>query len=385
MLSFRFSEDQEAFRAAVAAFGRRELAPVYRERSRDEAVPKHVLKALGEMGILGIGLPADFGGSGAPDPITLGVAVEELGYADINVAAVAVAASLAGAQIAEAGSDSVATRWLPRLIAGDAVIAVALTEPDSGSDAAALRTTAREASGGWVLNGEKTSVSHLHSAEAAIVYARAPGTARSTGISAFLVPLDSPGIETGRFEDMGSHPLGRGTLSFHDVFVAKEQLVGVPGRGFSTVLRHFDLSRTGIALMCLGAARASLDEAARYSNDRIAFGRPIAAFQGVSFQVAEHATYLEALRWLCYRALWLRQEGLPHTAEAAMCKWWGPRIAVRTIEAAMGIHGHGAYSTEFPLQQRYRDVFAYLVADGTAEIQKLIIATHRIGPAVRGR
>jgi cyclohexanecarboxyl-CoA dehydrogenase len=385
MLSFRFSEDQEAFRASVAGFARRELAPVYRERSREDTVPKHVLRALGGMGILGIGVPSEFGGSGAPDPITLGVAVEELGYADINVAAVVVGTSLACAQLAEAGTDSVTARWLPRLVAGDAVIALALTEPDSGSDAAALRTTARETTGGWVLNGEKTSVSHLEAAEAAIVYARAPGTTRSNGISAFLVPLDAAGIQTGRFEDMGCHPLGRGTLSFSDVFVPKEQLVGAPGSGFSTVLRHFDWSRTAIALFCLGAARASLDEAARYANERMAFGRPIAAFQGVSFQVAEHATCLEALRWLCYRALWLRQEELPHTSEAAMCKWWGPRVALRTIEAAMCIHGHGAYSTEFPLQQRYRDVFAYLVADGTAEIQKLVIATDRIGPAVRDR
>jgi cyclohexanecarboxyl-CoA dehydrogenase len=385
MLSFRFSEDQEAFRASVGAFARRELAPAYRARAGEHTVPKDVLKALGDLGVLGIGLPSEFGGSGAPDPIGLGLAVEELGYADVNVAALAVGTSLAGAQLAEAPADAAAARWLPRLIAGEAVIALALTEPDSGSDAAALRTTAREAPGGWMLNGEKTSVSHLHAAEAAIVYARSPGTTRSNGIGAFLVHLDAAGIQTGRFDDMGSHPLGRGTLSLSDVFVPKEQLVGPPGTGFSMVLRHFDFSRTAIALFCLGAARASLDEAAGYANERVAFGRPIAAFQGVSFPVAEHATYLEALRWLCYRALWLRQERRPHTAEAAMCKWWGPQVALRAIEAAMCIHGHGAYSTEFPLQQRYRDVFAYLVADGTAEIQKLIIAADRIGPAVRGR
>lgn len=151
-------------------------------------------------------------------------------------------------------------------------------------------------------------------------------------------------------------------------------MVGEEGGAFAAVMHHFDFSRPALGLLCLGAARVSLDEAVAFSKEREAFGRPIADFQGVSFSLAEHATYLEAARWLCYRALWLRAEGQPHTALAAMSKWWPPIVAKDAIEGAMRIHGHLGYSAELPLQQRFRDTMAYLVADGTAEIQKRVIA-----------
>jgi cyclohexanecarboxyl-CoA dehydrogenase len=167
-------------------------------------------------------------------------------------------------------------------------------------------------------------------------------------VSAYVVPLDAPGVT--RRATPGN------------------------GAGFRSVLSHFDFSRAALGLLCLGAAQASLDEALAYSAQREAFGQPIAEFQGVSFLLAEQATYLEAARWLCYRALWLRSVGQPHTAHAAMSKWWPPVVAKNAIEAAMRIHGNLGYSTELPLQQRHRDVMAYLIADGTAEIQKKVIA-----------
>jgi cyclohexanecarboxyl-CoA dehydrogenase len=165
-----------------------------------------------------------------------------------------------------------------------------------------------------------------------------------------------------------------GFIHLDGVFVPSSQLIGAPGRGFQAVMSHFDFSRAALGLLCLGAAQASLDEAAVYATQRHAFGKPIADNQGVSFALAEHATYLEAARWVCYRALWLREQGKPHTSLASMSKWWPPTIAKDAIEAAMRIHGNLGYATEFPLQQRFRDVMAYLVADGTAEIQKRVIA-----------
>jgi cyclohexanecarboxyl-CoA dehydrogenase len=173
---------------------------------------------------------------------------------------------------------------------------------------------------------------------------------------------------------MGCLPLGWGSVAMNDVFVPADHLVGEEGRGFAAAMHHFDFSRSALGLLCLGAARVSMDEAARYATERRSFGQPIAEYQGVSFPLAEHATYLEAARLLCYRALWARQVGQPHTALAAMSKWWPPQIALEAIQAAMKIHGNLGYSTEFPLQQRYRDVMAYLVADGTSEIQKRIIS-----------
>jgi cyclohexanecarboxyl-CoA dehydrogenase len=169
------------------------------------------------------------------------------------------------------------------------------------------------------------------------------------------------------------------------VFVPTANLVGEEGRGFAGAMHHFDFSRAALALMCLGAARASMAEAAAYSLHRTAFGRPIAANQGVSFAIAEHATYLEAARWLCYRTLWARAEGEPHTSLAAMSKWWPPQVAKDAITSAMTIHGNLGYAAEFPLQQRLRDVLAYLIADGTGEIQKRIIAAGILGPVAAGR
>jgi cyclohexanecarboxyl-CoA dehydrogenase len=155
-------------------------------------------------------------------------------------------------------------------------------------------------------------------------------------------------------------------------------LIGDEGGGFASVMQHFDFSRPALGLLCLGAAKASLEEAIAFATEREAFGQPIVNFQGVSFALAEHATYLEAARWLCYRALWLRAGGQPHTAIASMSKWWPPVVAKDAIEASMKIHGHLGYSAELPLQQRLRDVMAYLVADGTAEIQKRVIAAELV-------
>ena len=201
-----------------------------------------------------------------------------------------------------------------------------------------------------------------------------------SGISCFVVPLDATGVSRAPTLGMGCLPLGWGSINFDGVFVPRDLMIGEEGSGFGSVMHHFDFSRPALGLLCLGAARASLDEAIAFANDREAFGQPIVKFQGVSFPIAEHATYLEAARWLCYRALWLRATGQPHTAVASMSKWWPPVVAKDAIETSMKIHGHLGYSTELPLQQRLRDVMAYLIADGTAEIQKRVIAAELTRP-----
>lgn len=385
MISFEFDDEQLQFRETLTEFARKRLMPDYHRRAALDDYPWAEHKALAEMGLLGIGLPEEFGGTGRDDFVALGIACEEIGYGDINCAAVPVQTGLIGAQLAVGASRALQEEWLPRLIAGDVLISLALTEPESGSDASALRTVAVPVEDGYRLSGEKTSVSLIRFAEAAIVYARLPGTTGARGVSAFLVESDWPGVSVGRFNDMGTRPLGRGTLALDDVFIPSDHLIGAEGQAFALVTGHFGYSRAGIALQCLGAARASLDEAASYAKERHAFGRPIASYQGVSLPLAEHYTYLEACRWLCYWTLWLRQQGRDHAAQAAMCKWWGPRVSVDAMEAALLVHGHFGYSDELPLQQRLRDAFAYLMADGTAEIQKLLIGRHYIGNEVLGR
>jgi cyclohexanecarboxyl-CoA dehydrogenase len=384
-LSFAFTAEQEQFREAIARFARERVAPGYRDRSSRGVYPMDLHAEMASLGVLGIGLPEKFGGTGAEDPVTLGIACEELGAADVNLAAAPVVVGLTGAQLAKGATPAVQERWLSGMIDGTELVAFGLTEPEAGSDAASIRTAAVPAPGGWRITGEKNSVSHLHIAGATLVYARLPGSTRSAGVSAFLVETSSPGVSAGGFTDMGQTPIGRGTLHLNEVFVPEENLVGEEGQAFATVMSHFDYSRAAIGLQCLGAARSSLTETYAYVRQRRTFGKPIAAYQGVSLPLAEQATLVEAARWACYRTLWLRQAGLPHTAEAAMCKWWAPVVAKDAIEVCLLTHGHYGWSDELPFQQRFRDVFGYQIGDGTAQIQKQVIASRLIGPEVRDR
>jgi cyclohexanecarboxyl-CoA dehydrogenase len=373
MLDFSFSDDHENFRRTLRDFARKELLPGYTARSASTEFPFDLLEKIGRLGVLGIGLPEKFGGTGEEDPVLLGIASEALAYGDVNLASAPIQVGLVGAQLLH-GSAEVQERYLPPVIAGTENLAIALTEPGSGSDASALRTTAKRVPGGWLLNGEKTAISWAMTASASLVYAREEGTTRSKGVSCFVVDMASEGVEVRHMLGMGCLPLGWGSIYFSDVFVPDSHLIGEEGRGFQVAMNHFDFSRAAIGLMCLGAAEQSLEEAAIYATQRETFGTPIAQYQGVSFPLAEHATYVEGARWVCYRALWLRQQDRPHTSLASMSKWWAPVVAKDAIEAAMKIHGNLGYSAEFPLQQRFRDVLAYLVADGTAEIQKGIIS-----------
>jgi len=373
MVSFAFTDEHEEFRKTLAAFSDRVLLPGYRDRAASTDFPFDILKRLGDLGLLGIGLPEQYGGTGTEDPVLLGIATETLAYGDVNMASAPVQIGLVASQLALC-RDEIQERYLPPLVNGEQTIAIALTEPGSGSDASALTTTATAVEGGWRLNGEKTAISWAMNATAALVYAREPGSSRARGVSCFVVPLDADGVSVSHMPGMGCLPLGWGSIHLSDVFIPESHLVGELGKGFHSVMDHFDFSRAALGLMCLGAAKQSLEEAAAYAQQRETFGQPLSKHQGLAFQFAEHATYLEGARWICYRALWLRETAQPHTALASMSKWWPPVVAKNAIEFAMRVHGNLGYSTESPLQQRYRDVTAYLVADGTAEIQKRIIA-----------
>lgn len=372
-IDFSFSDEQEEYRQSLAAFSARELLPNYLTTSSSVEFPFSALKKLGDLGVLGIGLPERFGGTGEPDPLMLGLATETLAYGDVNLASAPIQVGLVGAQLLQ-GTEEVQEMYLPRVIAGEVNLAIALTEPGSGSDASALRMVAKRVAGGWRLRGEKTAISWAMSASAAVVYARAEGTTGANGVSCFVVDLSSEGVSVTHMLGMGCLPLGWGAIHLDDVFVPDVNLIGVEGQGFKVAMNYFDFSRAAIGLMCLGAAQQSLEEAAIYADQRETFGKAISNYQGVSFPLAEHATYIEGARLVCYRALWARQQKRPHTALASMSKWWTPVVAKNAIEAAMKIHGNLGYSAELPLQQRLRDVMAYLVADGTAEIQLGIIS-----------
>jgi cyclohexanecarboxyl-CoA dehydrogenase len=376
------TEDQKALQETARRFARERLLPDYQKREKVGILDRALIKQMGELGLLGTDLPEEHGGLGV-DSVTTGLIAEELAYGDFNVSAVPVGISLNAAILIRHAKPHVVKEWVPRMVAGDAVVAICLTEPRGGSDASNLQLRARLNAQGthYIINGEKTSITFADRADAYLIFART-GTPEegAKGVSAFFIPYEgSKGISRTCFDDVGSAIIGRGSVFFDDVAVPVDHMLGDLGKGFTQVMQGFDYSRALIGLQCVGAAQASLDEAWAYSKEREAFGRPIGQFQGVSFPLAEGESHIEAIRQLCYHALALRDAGQPHTKEAAMCKWMGPRYAFDVIHQCLLTFGHYGWSKDLPHQQRMRDVMGLEIGDGTAGVMKLIIARARIG------
>ncbi len=375
------TEEQRALQEAARRFARERIAPGYMAREKTGRVDRDLVREMGALGLIGADLPEEHGGLGAPS-VTAGLAIEAVAHADINVSYVPLLASLNGQIIARHASAELAGEWIPRIVAGEALFCIGLTEPRGGSDAANLQLSARRDGDDYVLNGEKSSISMADQADAAVIFARtgAPDNG-ARGVSAFLVPMDAKGVTTTRFNDLGSHAIGRGSIFFDDVRIPAANRLAEEGMGFVQVMQGFDYSRALIGLQCCAAAQASLDESWAYVQERQAFGAPIAQYQGVTFPLAEGEGLVAAIRQLCYHTLRLRDEGAPHTAEAAMCKWLGPKTAVDVIHQCLLTHGHYGWSLDLPHQQRLRDVMGLEIGDGTAQIMKLIVARERAGKA----
>lgn len=378
-MDFGLSEDQTSVRDAVRKLARAEIASGYLERAKQTDFPWEVHRRVADLGVLGLLAGPDHNPLEEEDFVAAGLAVEELAYADFNVANAVIPVMLMTALINTHGSSCVRERWLAPLVAGETYVSFGLTEPGSGSDAAALRTRAVADGDGYLITGEKTSVTMLAHAGAMIVTAQTYRDGERLGVSAFLVELDSPGIMTSDIPDTGWRAMGRGVIHFDSVRVPADALIGPEGSAFRNVLNGFDFTRPLLALTGIGCAQVCLDETAAYVRDRHAFGSPLSRFEGVSFPLAEHSTTLEAARLLCYSALWRRTKDIRHTAEAAMTKWYGPLMASAAVKDCLLLHGNYGYAQELPFEQRLRDVMAVEIADGTAQIQKIIIARERFG------
>jgi cyclohexanecarboxyl-CoA dehydrogenase len=378
-VDFALSEQQEAFRTTAQRFAKERLAPHYQARARQDRIDRNTLKAMGELGLIGADLPEKYGGLGASS-VTSGIIIEQIAYGDFNVSYVQLLASLLGGMVVEHASPDIAQHWLPQLTRGEKIIGLGLTEPRGGSDAANLVVRAEKSGNGYRLNGEKTSMSFSDQCEAAIILARTGKVEDGArGVSAFFVDLDQRGITRTHFDDIGTKPVGRGSVFFDDVFVPADCLMGEENQGFSKIMSGFDFSRALIGLECIGPAQASVDESWQYAAQRKAFERPIAQFQGVSFPLSEAETQLTMMRQLCYYTLSLRDRGLAHTVEAAMCKWYVPKVSCDIIHQCLLTHGHYGYTTDLPFHQRYLDVMGLQIGDGTAQIQKLVIAREKVG------
>jgi len=375
------SEDQKALQETARRFARERLLPDYQKREKVGELDRGLLAEMGRIGLMGVDLPEAMGGLGASS-VTTGLIAEELAYGDFNISAVPVGISLNAAILLRHAAPEIVRQWVPRMIRGEAVVAICLTEPRGGSDAGNLQLRARREGDAYVVNGEKTSITFADRADAYLFFART-GTPEqgAKGVSAFFISADTPGLSNAKFDDVGSAIIGRGSVFFDDVRVPASHMLGDEGKGFTQVMQGFDYSRALIALQCCGAAQASLDEAWAYAKERIAFNRPIGQFQGVSFPLAEAESQIAAVRQLSYHALALRDAGLPHTSEAAMVKWMGPKSAFDAIHQSLLTFGHYGWTKDLPHQQRMRDVMGLEIGDGTAGVMKLIIARGRIGRA----
>jgi len=377
-MDLSLTPEQDELVRTLRVFARKELAPRSRGWDRSGEFPWPAWRQMGELGLLGLRMPAAYGGQDA-DYMTFGLAMEEIARGDFACTYGLQLAGLAGEIVGKNGAEEIKARWLPPTARGDEVIALALTEPGVGSDAAHLACRAERDGDGYLITGEKSGISLAMVAQSAIVFARTGTGDGAKGVTAFLVPLDVPGVSRSPLRDMGTRAVGRGVLAFDHVRVPASHRLGDEGQGFYQVMRGFDYNRVGIGLACLGVAQVSLEETMAYVKERRAFGRALAAFEGVSFKIAEAATYIDACRGLCYRALWLADRGQPHTKESAMTKWWAPRLAVETIHQCLLFHGHYGYTDELPFEQRMRDVIGLEIGDGAAEVMKTIVARELMG------
>jgi cyclohexanecarboxyl-CoA dehydrogenase len=372
------TEELLALAEQARRFATDRVAPGFLERDKTRVLDRTLMREMGEMGFIAPELPEEFGGLGM-SRIAAGVIHEEIARADLSISYINLLASLNGQILAEHGQKEVVEPWLTKLVAGEALFAIALTEPRGGSDAANLRLRIERDGDYYVLNGEKTSISAADQADAAVVFGRT-GTVESGahGVTALLVPMDLPGISRNRFDCHGQRAIGRGSIFFENVRVPVDHRLGAENKGFVQVMQGFDFSRALIGLQVLSVARVALEETWDYVAQREAFGKPLAAFQGVSHPLADFETQVEAARLLCLQTLWLKDHHLPHTAEAAMCKWWGPKLAYDVIHQCLLCFGHGGYDRGV-MEQRLRDVLGFQIGDGTAQIMKTIIARAHAG------
>jgi cyclohexanecarboxyl-CoA dehydrogenase len=370
--------DLQALAESVRRFADARVKPGFLERDRSRTLERTLLREMGALGFIGPELPEAVGGLGL-GCLAAGVIHEEIARADLSFSYLNLLASLNGQILSRYGDPAVVGPWLRRMVAGEAICAIALTEPRGGSDAANLRLKIERVGDAYVINGEKTSISAADQADITVVFGRT-GTVDSGahGVTALLVPMDTPGLSTSRFDCHGQRAIGRGSIFFENVRVPVSHRLGDENKGFVQVMHGFDFSRSLIGLQCLAVARVALDETWDYITQRQAFGQPLSAFQGVTHPLAQFDTEVEGARLLCLQGLWLKDQGLPHTAEAGMAKWWGPKLAYDVIHQCLLCFGHGGYDRG-PMEQRLRDVLGFQIGDGTAQIMKTIIARTRAG------
>ena len=374
-MDFNLTSEQKLFQKTIREFCEREIKPIASKIDKEEYFPKDLYKKMGRMGLMGMTVPQKYGGAGI-DKVSYMIALEEIsrfcGSTGITVEA---HNSLGIGYIYERGNEEQRKRYLPKFTNGEAITALAITEPNAGSDVASLQTTAVPDGDEWVLNGAKQFITSGDIAGVTIVMAKTDKTKGVKGISAFIVEKDTPGFKVGQLEDkLGLRGSRTAELIFEDCRVPNENMLGEKDLGFMGVMNTLDRGRTAVGAMSVGIARGALEDSLEYAKQREQFGRPIGKFQAIQWKIADMATEIDAARLLVHRAAFLEDQGVPFSKEAAIAKLFASEMAMRATRNAIQIFGGYGYTQDYPVERYFRDVKLCEIGEGTSEVQRIVIA-----------
>ena len=374
-MNFGLTREQELVRQMVREFAVNEVKPIAAEIDETERFPMENVKKMAELGMMGIPFPKELGGAGG-DVLSYIITVEELSKV-CGTTGVIVSAhtSLCASLLYENGTPAQKEKYLIPLAKGEKIGAFGLTEPGAGTDAAGQQTTAVLDGDNYILNGSKIFITNGGVADTFIVFAMTDKSQGTRGISAFIVEKDFPGFSIGKKEDkLGIRASSTTELIFENCVVPKENLIGKEGKGFGISMKTLDGGRIGIAAQALGIAEGAYEEAVKYMKERKQFGRPLSAFQGLQWMIAEMETKIEAAKLLVYKAAWLKQNKLPYSVDAAKAKLFAAEVAMDVTTKAVQIHGGYGYTKEYPVERMMRDAKITEIYEGTSEVQKMVIA-----------
>lgn len=380
-MDFTLTAEQQHVQQLARQFAEEEVAPISREADERGIFPMHLVKRMGELGFLAGPVDREYGGAGM-DYVSYALLCEELGRVDSSVRGfLTVHASLVALCIQEWGTEEQKRLCLQRLASGEWIGCYALTEPNAGSDAASIETTAREDGDDYILNGEKIWITNGLSAQIAIVFATKDRSERHRGICAFLVETDTPGFQRERMQgkELGHRASEHAHITFNNCRVPKSALLGAPGEGFKVAMSALDRGRLGVAAGAVGIAQACLDACIAYTKQRRQFGKRLADFEMIQATLAEMAASVEAARLLVYQAAWIKDQDLPATKATSIAKLFATEAAMKAASDAVLLHGNRGYSNLYPVERYYRDIKGLQIYEGTSHIQKVIIARELVG------
>jgi glutaryl-CoA dehydrogenase (non-decarboxylating) len=379
-MDFSLTEEQKAMQEMAKNFAEKKIAPTMEEDEKEHKFRREIAKEMARLGFFGCIAPEKYGGNES-GVLAASVMTEEIAKVSpswglpFNLQMNSIQSVLLSF-----GTEEQRQRWIPKLITADTLGCFAITEPNTGSDVASMKSTAQEAEGGFVLNGTKMWISGVPVADVGIVYAYTDKAAKHRGISAFMVDMHSPGVTQKPIDSkLGLFCAPTGEIIFEGVKMPKENLIGQKGDGFKICMFMLDNTRLSSAARAVGVARACLDHSVRYANEREQFGQPIANFQMIQEQIAEMFVEEEAARMLVYRAAWMKDQGMRNSIEVSCAKYFAAEVAVRAANTAVKIFGSYGFSTEYPVERFYRDSKSYQIVEGTSNIQKMILARHALG------